>query len=148
MSSVLLSFTPHKRNRVVLDCGDVQLTKQSFKDECDINNIIRRYEVSGELPVRFGAPQYGVAPDLDLKASVDILGAFRQEFEDLPDHVQNMFSNDPFIFAQFLEQYDENPEQFYTSNDVNKSEDTAGQNDRGKTSDGGSSDPSKETPEK
>ena len=25
-------------------------TKQAFKDECDINNIMRRFETSGALP--------------------------------------------------------------------------------------------------
>ena len=36
------------------------MTKQSFKDECDINNILKKYETTGALPsLILENPQYG-----------------------------------------------------------------------------------------
>ena len=34
-------------------------TQQSFRDECDINNILRKFNVTGELPLGSVQPQYG-----------------------------------------------------------------------------------------
>ena len=35
------------------------LTQQSFKDECDINEIVRRFGLTGQLPENFRAPVSG-----------------------------------------------------------------------------------------
>ncbi len=34
-------------------------TQQSFRDECDINNILRKFNVTGQLPIGSVQPQYG-----------------------------------------------------------------------------------------
>lgn len=58
---------PFERVRVAV-CFDPEkgLTHQSFKDECDINNIVATYARTGIAPKPRGKPQFGVAPDADL----------------------------------------------------------------------------------
>lgn len=94
-----------------LDCqaaGD-GVTKQSFKDECDINNIMKKYEQTGELPISFmqreqqfgdfsEVPTYQEACEVVLKAN--------NAFESLPTEVRKRFNNDVNQFMEFME----NPE--------------------------------------
>lgn len=44
---------------------EVSLTKQAFKDECDIHRIVHRYAETGVIPVLNSIePQYGDAPTM------------------------------------------------------------------------------------
>ena len=47
-----------------IKCGK-SMTKQEFKEECDINNILKRYENDGLLPDMIKSdPQYGDFSDV------------------------------------------------------------------------------------
>ena len=37
-------------NETALDCGDESVTQQCFKDECDINILLAKFAVTGQLP--------------------------------------------------------------------------------------------------
>lgn len=50
---------PWTRERVQHTVVGESLTHQSHADSCDVNNIIRRYERTGELPLARRPPQYG-----------------------------------------------------------------------------------------
>lgn len=55
-----------KRKHAIYFEPDSSLTHQSFKDECDVNNIVRAYTQTGminHLPRT--EPQYGDAPEID-----------------------------------------------------------------------------------
>ena len=55
-----------------LDCLDVSLTKQSFVEECDINTIVRRFGLTGELPDGVRAPTFGDFTEVvDFKTACD-----------------------------------------------------------------------------
>lgn len=55
------------REPVQIDCSHDGITRQSFKDECDINRIVETYARTGIVPgVRNIAPEYGDAPSSDL----------------------------------------------------------------------------------
>lgn len=57
---------PARRRVQTIVQGD-PLTRQSFKEECDINNIVETYRRTGVVPSSAGAaPQYGDAPDISL----------------------------------------------------------------------------------
>lgn len=46
--------------------GVTSLAKQSFKDECDVNNVIERFTRTGKLDhLNPRSPQYGEAPEMD-----------------------------------------------------------------------------------
>ena len=59
---VVRSAFDYDSESVSLETGFVDntesMTQQSFKDECDINVILRRFAVTGELPDNIRVPQY------------------------------------------------------------------------------------------
>lgn len=55
-----------KRKHSISFADSPSLTKQSFKDECDVNKIVDRFTRTGQLDhLRPGNPEYGEAPHLD-----------------------------------------------------------------------------------
>lgn len=77
-------------------------TKQSFKDECDINQIMSRYQKTGVLDfVAKHAPQYGDSTGVDFRQGLDTVIRARQMFEDLPSSIRAKFQNDPGAFLDF-----------------------------------------------
>lgn len=79
-------------------------TKQSFKDECDINTIMRRYEQTGVLQhLSRGQPQYVDATSADYQASMELVVAAREMFDALPSRVRERFQNDPASMLAFVD---------------------------------------------
>jgi len=78
------------------------LTKQSFRDECDINNILRKFNVTGELPVGSVQPQYGDFSGItDYQSALNAVMAAQDSFLALPAKVRSRFDNDPAYFIEF-----------------------------------------------
>lgn len=76
-------------------------TKQEFKDECDINTILARYNRTGELPlVNQALPQYLDVTGHDFQEHMNIVRGAQDMFNGLPSELRNRFNNDP---AQFLD---------------------------------------------
>lgn len=97
---VLYSFyTPH--DPVTLDCGDEMITKQEFKDECDINNILYQYSTTGILNHINSSPaNFLDLPDMsDFQQSLAIISEAEAAFASLPSKVRDRYGNDP---ARFL----------------------------------------------
>lgn len=90
-----------KHNRVTLNTGTELITKQSHKEECDINNILRQYQRTGIIShVQNARAQFLDLPsDADFQQSMHIVMAAQAAFADLPSKVRAHFGNDP---AQFL----------------------------------------------
>nr|QJB21637.1 MAG: internal scaffolding protein [Microvirus sp.] len=86
-------------------------TRQEFKDECDINNIMAQYLTTGEFfHINETAPQYLDCTGEDFRASMDyIAGAFSM-FEELPSKIRIQFDNDPAEFLDFCSQEKNRPE--------------------------------------
>lgn len=97
----------------VLFCKTPSLTKQYFKDECDINNVIKRFTETGQIPVQNNLdPQYGDAPDFDLKTALDLVKNAHREFDELSPQNKQLFDNDSQNYLNFLQEYSESPEIF------------------------------------
>ena len=45
-------------NETALDTGEDAVTQQCFKDECDINILLAKFAVTGQLPDNVRVPQY------------------------------------------------------------------------------------------
>src|SRR5580765_5072286 len=61
------------------------LTQQHFKDECDINEIVRRFGLTGKLPENVKAPQYGDFTGLsDYQTALNAVIAADEAFMELP----------------------------------------------------------------
>lgn len=101
------------RERVQLFCSEPSLTKQSFKDECDINNIVNLFTQTGQMPtVNTMAEQYGDSPNITLKTALDLVKNLNQEFDNLSPEIQAGFNDNPREYAQFLSDYEEMPDSF------------------------------------
>lgn len=87
-----------------LHCGDVSMTKQEFRDECDINVILKGYQkgraithlnkYEGRFEDVADAPLFHEAQNIILKAQA--------MFDDLPSAVRDRFGNDPAQFLEFV----------------------------------------------
>lgn len=78
-------------------------TKQSFREECDINTIMARYQSSGIMPaVNEMAPQYLDVTGLDFAAMQNQVIAAQEFFGSLPSHLRARFKNDPAEFLEYV----------------------------------------------
>jgi len=86
-----------------LKCLDPSRTKQSFKDDSDINNITKRYERTGQLPDLIKVePRYGDFSDVpSYQESLHIVNHANEQFHALDAHLRSRFNNDPSEFLAF-----------------------------------------------
>lgn len=93
----------NRPERVATIPEKVGRTKQSFKDECDINVIMRRYEKSGVLPQGVGVGSYADFSDVGtFHDAQNVLVKAQAQFDALPARVRNRFRNDPGEFLRFV----------------------------------------------
>jgi len=87
-----------------LTCPEPTLAQQNFKDECDINHIVRQFGLTGELPGQTISPQYGdFTGVLDYHSAVNAVLAAQDEFMELPAQMRARFDNDPAKLIDFLD---------------------------------------------
>lgn len=80
------------------------LTHQSFKDECDINTIVRRFGLTGELPQNVRLPSFGDFTGLmDYQQAQNALLEARDSFLAMPAEVRKRFHDDPGEFVAFCD---------------------------------------------
>lgn len=79
------------------------VTKQCFKDECDINLIMKRADHSGFLDhVSASNPLYLDLSDVEgYKESLDFVVSSQEAFMSLPASLRARFHNDPAAFMEF-----------------------------------------------
>lgn len=84
-------------------CEDASLAQQQFKDECDINNILRQFNITGQLPNAPLSPRYGDFTGIsDYKTALDRVIAADEEFMNLPANIRARFDNDAANLIEFL----------------------------------------------
>lgn len=87
------------------------VTKQEFKDECDINILMSRYESTGQMPViNERAPQYLDATGYDYQTAMNFVAGANTLFNEMPASIRNRFENDPAQFLDFCSQEKNRPE--------------------------------------
>lgn len=97
------AFDGSRVRRVVSFSGPGR-TKQSFKDECDINNIMRKYQKTGLVEaVNKHQARYGDVPAMDFREAVENLRLADEMFMDMPSNVRKRFDNDPGEFLAFVQ---------------------------------------------
>lgn len=80
------------------------MTKQSHKDECDVNKIVERFTKTGVLEfVNDRQPQFGDVTGIDFFESMRIVAQANEMFAALPAKVRDRFGNDPKAFLDFME---------------------------------------------
>lgn len=92
---------PGKRNAD----GSIQYkTEQNHRKECDINEIIRKYDKNGLIThiQRFEA-RFGDLSGVDFKTAMDTVTAASESFNKLPSSIRKRFSNNPEELLRFME---------------------------------------------
>ena len=91
-----------------------QVTKQEFRSECDINNIMGKYIGQGIMPAPWSNPpvaRYGdFSEAADYHTAQNIILMARQRFESLPSRLRERFGNDPAQLLAFLDDQANRPE--------------------------------------
>lgn len=76
-------------------------TQQHFKDECDINRIVKRFSETGIVThLAHSSPQYGFASAQNFTDAAFIVAEAKSQFEALPAKIRAHFENDP---AEYLD---------------------------------------------
>jgi phage internal scaffolding protein len=93
-----------KRPTVV--CPKDSYVQQSFKEECDINTIMKKWQKTGldAFADRLNSGQYVNALNaIDYHTAVQAVIEADNMFMDMPSSVRSFFDNDPAKFIEFAE---------------------------------------------
>lgn len=91
--------------RVKQASGGPSRTKQSFKAECDINNILKKFRDTGVVThVRKSAGLFADFSGLtDYQTALNAVLSADAAFKELPASVRDRFGNNPTAFLRFVE---------------------------------------------
>lgn len=82
--------------------GDGTRTQQHLRDEVDINTIMRRFGMTGQLPLMDTGGLYGDFTDIhDYASAVAVVRRADERFMELPAEVRERFANSPASFIEF-----------------------------------------------
>lgn len=80
------------------------LTQQQFAEEVDINTIVKRFGLTGQLPENPRVPRFGDFTDItDFQTAVNAVREAEASFMALPAEVRSRFANDPQMLMEFLD---------------------------------------------
>lgn len=88
-----------------IDCTvEPSLTKQSFREEVDINNIVQRYSQTGIVDhLNTLEAHYGDFSEVkDYQSALNAVIAAQERFEELPATIRDRFDNDAGMFLEFV----------------------------------------------
>lgn len=97
--------TSFDRKRVSSDCGGESRTKPSFAAECEINNILAKYNRTGLLDhANRYQGQYGdFCVNTDYHAACNAVIEAQDMFMSMPAKIRSKFDNDPGQFLEFAQ---------------------------------------------
>lgn len=82
----------------------VYFTEQAHKDQCDINQILRKYDKTGLIThVSKMEGTYGNLTGMDFKEAMDLVINANRMFKDLPSEIRKRFNQSPQDFLAFME---------------------------------------------
>ena len=93
------------RRDTMLDCsGDPGRTKQAFRDETNINNIVAGFQRSGTVShLAKYEPRYADITPMDFQSAMETVAEANRMFEELPSEVRREFDQDPAKFLAFVQ---------------------------------------------
>ena len=87
-----------------LFCEDESLAIQSAEEETNINTIVKRFGLTGELPGDIAMPQSGDFTNIpDFHSAMNLIRKTQEEFMKVPADIRARFGNDPQAFMAFCE---------------------------------------------
>jgi len=80
----------------------ISLTKQSFAEECDVNNIVAKYAVTGQIThLNTRLADFGEAPNFDFQQAINQVKNAEQMFGQIPAKIRAEFEHNPGKFLEF-----------------------------------------------
>ena len=97
----------HRVRRRVLAKQDPEMasmTKQAYKRECDINEIMARFQKTGIVDhINAHQAQYGETTGQSFHDAMNLVADATSMFNELPADARKFFANDPARFLEFVE---------------------------------------------
>lgn len=85
-----------------LHCNDETRTQQQFAEEVDINTIVKRFGLTGQLPQNLHVPMTGDFTEVhDYQTSLNMLMEADNAFMQMPADIREQFGNDAGRFVDF-----------------------------------------------
>lgn len=99
-------------NETGIDCSvEPSKTQQHFIEESDINTIVKRFHLTGELPTNVRMPQQADFEGVfDFQTAMNAIRAAEESFAAMPADVRTRFNNDPHLFVEFCSNDENRPE--------------------------------------
>ncbi len=95
------AYGPKTRQRITFP--EKGRTKQAMQSECDINNIMAKYQKTGVIDfVNEHQSHYGDVTGIGFQNSMQTVTRARELFGELPSSVRKRFGNDPMEFFEFV----------------------------------------------
>ena len=92
--------------------GDKGRTRQEFKKQCDVNEIVKQFMETGDPTPFIIDDQAPALPEevtgLDYQDAMNQIAAANSMFEELPSALRNMFDNDPGKYVDYVTAVDAN----------------------------------------
>lgn len=96
------AYDDFSESRVQVECLDQSLTVVSSQEESDINTIVRKFGLTGQLPKDLAVPEYADFENIyDYHSAMNVVAAARDAFMEMPADVRFRFDNDPQRFLEF-----------------------------------------------
>lgn len=87
-----------------LSCPEPTMAVQDSAADCDINTIVRRFGITGEMPTGVRLPTYGDFTGVsDYQTALTIINESLEAFMAFPADFRARFENDPQQFLEFVE---------------------------------------------
>lgn len=108
-----MKFASHysQKKRVQITFPEQGRTRQSCRDECDINKILKKFNVTeAHLHANRHQGEYGFATSETLHDALNTVTKATSMFEELPAHVRSRFNGDAGEFLDFVGDESNGPE--------------------------------------
>ena len=98
-------------NEDACHCKEPTLTQQQFAEEADINTIVERFHLTGEMPAVKEPPAYGDFSGIfDFQTAMNAVRNAQESFDALPANIRARFHNQPAEFLEFVQNDENRPE--------------------------------------
>lgn len=114
-----------EKRKVSFETKGPSMAHQSFKKECDINNILAQYARTGLVThARTYEGEYGEFAEIDFHEAMNTVAAAVEMFETVPSEIRKRFNNDPGEFLDFVTK-EENKDAMYDMGLAKRRDDSA-----------------------
>lgn len=87
-------------------------TQQHFAEDADINTIIRRFGLTGEIPSNQRVPLSGDFTNVGTyQEALDTVRRANDTFDAMPADIRERFGNDPAKFVAFCDDFEKNADE-------------------------------------